>query len=409
VIAIAAATALSGCATADSPPANSDQVVLTANVWSDWTFVQSAGEEFKKTHPNVTVKLNAIPDGTYWSKIPDLFKTDDTPDISSVPVDMDWFPAFASAGLLAPLDSAWADSGLNDNAIEGLKERYTHGDHQYAVSVGGVVVPLIYYNKELFAQAGITEVKQTGMTMEEFYAISDQLKASGIDPLTAGIGDGTLPFRVFAPVFTSICGAEWETKAADGDTAVWKEPCVEKGLEVVADWQQRGIFAGGAAVGTASSSVAQATFSSGKAAMLMQGTWATGALRDADPDMGLGWFQMPIAADGPQTMSLSSIDALAVSSGSKHVEEATEFLAFLANYAGVWEHGIPPRGDLPAPAGTDELLVEVADAIGKDGASVALEQVTPANVVTTIQNAIVAVVVGQQTPAQAAESISAGA
>jgi ABC-type glycerol-3-phosphate transport system substrate-binding protein len=91
------------------------------------------------------------------------------------------------------------------------------------------------------------------------------------------------------------------------------------------------------------------------------------------------------------------------------VEEATEFLAFLANYAGVWEHGIPPRGDLPAPAGTDELLVEVADAIGKDGASVALEQVTPANVVTTIQNAIVAVVVGQQTPAQAAESISAGA
>jgi hypothetical protein len=51
----------------------------------------------------------------------------------------------------------------------------------------------------------------------------------------------------------------------------------------------------------------------------------------------------------------------------------------------------------------------VADAIGKDGASVALEQVTPANVVTTIQNAIVAVVVGQQTPAQAAESISAGA
>ncbi|MEN2742657.1 ABC transporter substrate-binding protein [Microbacterium sp. X-17] len=409
-VAIAAAGVLTGCASNNSSAGTGQPITLTANVWSDWKFVQSAGDEFKKTHPNVTLKLNAITDGTYWTKIPGLFKTADTPDISAVPIDADHYPSFVKDGLLAPLDSAWESSGLNKNVSASVKQQYTQNGHQYAVSVGGVAVPVIYYNKDLFKKAGIADPNQTVVTMDEFYAISDKLKKAGIDPLAAGMGDGSAAYRYFAPVFSSMCGAPWEKKIASGDTSGWKDACVEKALQVVSDWKSKGIFAGGSSAGTAASSVAEATFSAGKSGMEMEGTWAVGALRQGNPSMNIGWFQMPIASGDSQKIVLSTVDSLAVSSGSKHVKEATEFLAFMANYAGIWQHGIPVRADLKAPTGTDPILTSLAKTLNSDGAApYALEQVTKADLISTIDNAIVAVIAGQQSPSAAAGSIAAGA
>lgn len=397
--------ALAGCSTSSSAGGD-DEIILTASVWSDWQFIQSAGEEYKKTHPNVTIKLNAISDATYYSKIPDLFASSDSPDFSAVGYDSSWIPTYIEAGVLEPLDDVWEATDMADHTSAGLQDRYTFDDKKWGVNVGGVVVPVVYYNKDLFAEAGIADFDPTSVTMDEFYSFVDKLHAADIGVLSTGIGDGTAAFRFFAPYFANICGDEWETAISSGDTAGWADPCVEEAFGVVQDWTDRDVFVGGGAVTTSTSAIAQSTFFAGQAAMEMEGTWAVSAIEKGGAGMNLGWFFLPSATDDPLLPALSSIDALVVSKNSKHVEETKDFLEFLVTYDRVWEHGVNVRDDVPAPEDTAPMLLEIADAAAESGSAQDLQQVSKADFVTTVNNAIVAIITGQQTPAQAAASIA---
>lgn len=408
VVTLVTVGVLGGCASSDGG-AGEDEIVLTGSVWSDWQFIQSAGEEFKKTHPNVTVKLNAISDGSYYSKIPELFASSDTPDFSAVGYDSSWIPNYVEAGVLEPLDDVWEATDMAAHTTEAFQSAYTFDDQKWGINVGGVVIPVVYYNKELFEKAGIADVDSSSMTMDDFYDIVDKLKAAGIGVLSTGVGDGTAAFRYFAPYFSNLCGDDWVAKISTGDTSGWSDPCVEQAMEVVDQWRERGVFEGGDAVTTSTSAIAQSTFFAGQSAMEMEGTWAVSALEKGGAGMDIGWFFLPSATDEPLLPALSSIDALVVSKNSKHVKETKEFLEFLATYDRVWEHGINVRDDVPAPDDTAPMLIDIADAVNESGPSQDLQQVSKADFVTAANNAIVAVITGQQTPTEAAAAIGKAA
>jgi len=77
------------------------------------------------------------------------------------------------------------------------------------------------------------------------------------------------------------------------------------------------------------SEAGSADFANGKAAMYVQGTWASGTIMTTNPKMNLGVFALPINNNKADTLvNLSTSTTLAVYPGSKEMDLALKF----ANY-----------------------------------------------------------------------------
>ena len=61
---------------------------------------------------------------------------------------------FIDAGLFAPLNDMLDQNGLKDTYQSGLLDYYSFNNNVYALPHGNNI-EVIYYNKDLFAQAGI--------------------------------------------------------------------------------------------------------------------------------------------------------------------------------------------------------------------------------------------------------------
>lgn len=153
-----------------------------------------------------------------------------------------------------------------------------------AATIGG-----IYYNKDIFDDLGLSEPKTYG----EFLNICETIKDSGVAPLVVGGKDGWHMGFTWAHYWNKNIQSKnlnWiedryrgEVKFSDDDMKaslleyadLWKKGYVEKGFLSTGDNQ------------TASFLI------TGKAAMLISGTWMIQQIIDADPEFNLGWAPIP--------------------------------------------------------------------------------------------------------------------
>ena len=82
----------------------------------------------------------------------------EVPDITIVNPAAQMKP-FVDAGLFAPLNDMLDQNGLKDTYQKGLLDYYSFDGNVYALPDGNNI-EVVYYNKELFAQAGITASRQ---------------------------------------------------------------------------------------------------------------------------------------------------------------------------------------------------------------------------------------------------------
>lgn len=79
---------------------------------------------------------------------------------------------FVDAGLFAPLNDMVEQNGLKGTFQEGILNWYTFNNNIYALPDGNNI-GLVYYNKDLFKQAGVEVPK----TFEEMVTAVKQSKA----------------------------------------------------------------------------------------------------------------------------------------------------------------------------------------------------------------------------------------
>ena len=92
---------------------------------------------------------------------------------------------YVEGGSLVSLNDMLDKNGLRDTFLNGLLDQYTFNDNVYAMPDGNNV-EVVYYNKDVFASAGITDVPTT------FDALLDdvkKLKAAGVTPIAIGEKD----------------------------------------------------------------------------------------------------------------------------------------------------------------------------------------------------------------------------
>ena len=277
---------------------------LTASFWD--TSIANA----TKKVPGVTIKKVVAPSTDRDAYAKQLQASGQFPDLlqSITP------STFVKAGLLKPYDQGWVDANFLlplGNAYQGKV---------YIPPTNSQIIPMVFYNKKLFARAGVTGAPKT---WAEFLAACDKLKKAGITPIELGGGE---PFAASMPL-TGILSADvlgknpqWlrdryagKVKFADANvqTAVAKYRTLVK----------NGYFETGALGVKYADSITN--FTSGKAAMYPMGSWFLGAVPKDHAD-DFGSFMTP-TDDGSLVVPFAVGGSMAISAKTAAPDKATAF------------------------------------------------------------------------------------
>ncbi len=190
-----------------------------------------------------------------------------------------------------PIKDLFADWALKSTMV---------GDELIGLPVNVETFSLIY-NKDLFKQAGITELPKT---QSELLAVCKQLEANGITPFSDGYKEWWVVFQHQVSAFMMAGGDTPEAlaeKLTSGELSFADMPYMSNYLDFIdmsvehglpkpleTDWETE-----------------EVNVATGKAAIMHMGQWCEPTLVGANPDVNVAFLPMPVSED-PSMASVSS-------------------------------------------------------------------------------------------------------
>ena len=328
-----AALAFTACSTStEAGTEGGDGQNVTLTVWHNNTsgekgpkFWQDTKAAFEAENPNVTIEIVPVTNEDLDGKLQTAMNGGAPPDVFLQ----------RGGGKLAEMVEAGMVLDITDQIDapgipEGAYAADTLDGKIYAmpmtVQPGG-----IFYSKDLFEQAGITEVPET---IEDLNEAVTKLKAAGIAPVALGAKDAWPAAHWFYWFALRECSSETlETASNEADLS---DPCFLKAgedLKAFADTEpfQEGFLTTGA---QNAADTADGLIANHKAAMQLMGSWMPGTVGSLTPDQeplpDLGFFPFPTVEGGegePGSM-MAGVDGFSCSSMAPQ-EECVAFLNFL--------------------------------------------------------------------------------
>jgi raffinose/stachyose/melibiose transport system substrate-binding protein len=257
-----------------------------------------------------------------------------------------------------------------------------------------------FYNKKALQKAGVASVPKT---WGELSSACTKLKAAGYTPIVYGNGGQSLGTE-FYPWYDSsylmigeLTVPQW--KGLYDGSIPWNSPQVEGQFTKWANLEKQGCT--NSNVLTTTDNIQQ--FTSGKAAMIVDGTWDTQKFTQA---MGSNVAAfVPGFSDTPiHGVVEYPGDGFSVMNYSPHQQQAADFLAFIASPAGV--KAVNDAGLIPDVVGsttTNPVNQQMLDFAAKQGYTPypMLDNVTQGNVVNTGNKFLPSVLAGKISPADA--------
>lgn len=287
--ATASAIAMSGCSGGTPPKADSTFTWLSARAASDSTVkaVQSIADEYAKSHPGFSLKIQNVSDRpAYDQKVKVLASSNQLPDLWDADPEP-YFQQLAQKGNVADIGSLYSELGIADKFYPISVAYPKFDDGSLNLITLNANAEYFWYNKDAFLQAGVTPPT----TFDEFKANLAKLKDSGITPLAVNGKDqwpfyrylGMLPFR------------ETGNGYLDGLRDGTKKMADETGLKAAKFLQEMGPYFQPGFTNT-DYTTAVNLFTSGKTAILYQGSWELPSFVDEKLNLkpNIGYFRMPV-------------------------------------------------------------------------------------------------------------------
>ncbi|MFF2481149.1 extracellular solute-binding protein [Paenibacillus sp. NPDC058071] len=316
--------------------------------------------EYEKEHTNVKIELDSLNQDQQKAKLKTQAASREVPDITVVNPAAQMKP-FVDAKLFAPLNDMVEQNGLKDT-FQDILEFYSFDDNLYALPDGNNI-GIVYYNKELFEQAGV----KVPTTFEELVDVVKTLKSKGIQPMAIGEKDTWTGSFLFMNVVLRTNGPGFLQEVLDGKKT-FEDPVFKEAVDAFQNLIQAGAFQEGAT--SFDYGAGENLFKTGKAAMYYMGSWATGGIEASSVNGKVGVFKFPTVngKGDPNEFMLAPGSAFAISADSKHLEETKAFLNyFMLNFpkeafAAKGAVGLAQKvdGDFSA-AGYSDMAMEVLD------------------------------------------------
>ncbi|OCJ07305.1 ABC transporter substrate-binding protein [Rhizobium sp. AC27/96] len=174
--------------------------------------------------------------------------------------------SMAQAGQLLPLDDYAKKYGWNERLLPLFLDLGRYNGKLYALAKTYETLGL-FYNKTLFSQ----NKWNVPVTLTEFEALAEEMKAKGLVPFGAGNADWRPANEHYVSIaFNSIAGPENVYKALTG-AIPWTDPAFVHSIDKLAEWWDKGYFGDNYFSLTLEQAFAQVA--TGQAGMAPTGTW----------------------------------------------------------------------------------------------------------------------------------------
>jgi len=404
---------LTGCAGGSTDAGADGEVTLT--MWHNSTtgdgkqYWDDAAAAFHEENPKVTIKVTSVQNEDMDGKLQTAVNSGDMPDI---------FMA-RGGGKLADIVSAGKVKDLTDLIDDDVKTAL--GDAPFsAFTIDGKIYGMpsavlpggIFYSKDLFAQAGISEEPKT---LDDLEAAVDKLKAAGIAPIALGAKDAWPAAHWFYFFAVRACSQDIVQNLATKPD--FSDPCWLEAAENLADFAAIEPFNDGFLTTTAQQGANSSAglLANHQAAMELMGAWDVGVIASLTPDekplADLGWFPFPEVdgGDGEPGAMMGGVDGYSCAADSPKACE--EFLNFVSSKT--WQEGYAkafqtiPASQEAKGAVTDPSLVPLLEAYSSAPyVSLWLDTALGQNVGNALNTGIVEMLAGQGDPQKLVDSIA---
>src|SRR5665647_245191 len=257
---------------------------VTLTFWNGFTssdrpVLEGLVEEFNNSQDDYVVEMTIQPWDTMYQKLMPAYQAGEGPTL--VAMDPARLPGYASRGVLAPMDDLYGEDGLDPEVLPQASLDATMYDGMQYGAPMSASAGMLYWNKTLFAQAGLTEPPTT---LEEMADMAAQI--TSIDPSdeTKSVYGIVLPDHDSLspwPVFFWADGGGIYTE--DSGSSTLDDPATIETMEYWADRIHNDKIS---PIGL-SGGDADALLLAGRAAMHIGGPWLSSGMNEAGIDYGV--------------------------------------------------------------------------------------------------------------------------
>ena len=298
-------------------------------------------KKFEAQNPDITVKQENFPYDAYSQKVASSVPAGQGPDV--VNMYYGWLPQYVDAGYLQPLPEKDFPTAMIDNSFAPMvKISKTNGKY-YALPTA-VRTLALFYNKDLFKQAGIAQPPHTWAEL-----IADAQKiVKGTPPRYTTLGFGIQPdgqdYHVLREVLVRQFGGQPYSK--DGKTVTYDSAAGVKAMTFYTDLMTKyklgvpNFFPGNNSYRDA--------FIAGKVGMIIDGSFAINTIKDG-AKFNWGVTPMPVLASNKQRDNFGSfwVNGITKNATGDKLAASVKFLKFLTS-AETQRYWLENVGEIPA-------------------------------------------------------------
>ncbi|GEP48025.1 sugar ABC transporter substrate-binding protein [Microbacterium saccharophilum] len=371
-----------------------------------WAIVQA----FEKANPNITVTVSGEAVAEHLQKLSIAAQSDTLPDIFWVYKSN--AEQMQQSGLLLDLAPVLDELKLTDSFPASTIQNFSAGDVIYGVPYQGLLTGL-WVNKKILSDNGI-EMPQT---YDDLVSAAQKLSAKGITTISNGANQSAFSVWSFLTMLDRFGYGDKVAGLLDGSVQYTNDDFLRL-YEHIDELRKAGAFASNVSTQTYQQAVDQ--FTSGNAAMLDSGVWASSAIQESGIASDIAFWQGPQFSDGVGEQNIIMNVASAPFAVDHNVADDETKLAavkkFLAFYYSdeaqqiLVDNGQPPVTTFQANVDptTQSALKAALDAASADGVTSPQSQpdlLVPTPVANAMYDSIYGVIQGQLTPEAAVELV----
>ena len=289
---------------------------------------------FKTASPNITVDLEIMPEAQYYTTLQTRVISGDGLDVFEVNPGSrfetfkksDSFMDLTGQPFLAELNPVFLGGGQADGK-------------QYAIPMSKSFVGL-FYNKKIFANLNLEPPK----TWDEFLNVCEKIKASGMEVIGTGLADAFTSTWPFIDMLTSNSDDLQIYPKLIAGQAKFTDPLFVDVISPLVELAKKGYWMKNANGTKYDQSIS--LFATEKVAMLNNGTWAIGAIRNANPDLEFSIFLMP-SPKGQLIAGVAPAQAVCVFKNTKNKDASLKFVNYVFSKDAMEEYGNGTGQEVP--------------------------------------------------------------
>jgi raffinose/stachyose/melibiose transport system substrate-binding protein len=258
----------------------------------------AAVDRFNKANPDSRIAPTTFQNDAYKTKIKTALGAGQAPTII-----WGWggggLRSWVQSNQVEDLTSWFAQNpAVKNRLLPSSFEAATIDGKIYAMPCETAEPIILYYNKKVFDQVGVQPPQSWGDIM----ALVPKFNARGIAPFSLGGQSRWTNMMWLEFLFDRIGGAEVFQAIYEGQKGGWSHPAAIEALTKTQDLVKANGFIKGFSSITADSNADQALLYTGKAAMMLHGSWAYGIMATEGGDFvsggNLGYMNFPLVEGG---------------------------------------------------------------------------------------------------------------